>query len=520
MLGDLEKARCMMKASLNNEEGMALVITLLLLVLLTVMGLAAISNTSSEIQLTANDRTDMQAFHSAEAGIVEAIYRSTLQVDGTQTIADGGSYVNVDDITFDAGIVDPAMAAGSPDPDWETNIYFSGVEPSDVGKVRNTRTILASSDWNKLQYSGDDTDPDTAPVNVRYLKEDDLQKWGFPGADMNGDGDLLDLVYYDSTNKVRQPPAGPGENGTADATPPTDPNLVIRLITAQGRRGNAVKRIRRETTGMAADPQISAAIRSDVPLLEFGGGAFVSGYNHSADTTKSDENNHDSTLHENNGCDNYSESGGDGNCQVAYQPPGMDPDLGKESDYSGKASENSDHKPGIVSNGDIETKGNSEIWGGTDDGTEGWSAAPETPFPNLAQMLGMSQEDVESMLDGANTDPNACPTGLTYIESGSGQSYEPSRNCPAGAGILVVKGDMNLTSQFEFRGLIYIEGKLNMTGGSWVLGAIAVKDNSDSLKISGGSSTVLYSKTTVDAVVSGTIDAQGFATTTLSWREF
>ena len=499
---------------------MALVITLMVLMLMTVMGLAALSTTTSEIRLTANDRTDLQAFHSAEAGIVEAMYRSTLRMAGTQMIANGGSYVMVDETTFDAAIVDPAMAAGSPDPDWETNIYFSATEPADVGKVQNTRTILVSSEWNKLQYSGDGTDPDIAPVNVRYLKEDDLQKWGVPGADMNGDGDLLDLVYYDRTNKVRQASAGPGVNGTADATPPSNPNLVIRLITGQGRSGNAMKTIRRETTGMAADPQTSAAIRSDVPVIEFGGGAFVSGYNHSADTTKSDKNNYDPTLYENNGCDNYSQSGGDGNCQVAYQPSGMDPDLGESSDYSGKASDNSGHKPGIISSGDIETEGRSEIWGGTDEGTEGWNAAPETSFPSLAEMLGMSQGDVDILLAGANIDPNTCPTGVTYIDSGSGQTYGPSRNCPAGAGILVVSGNMKLASRFEFRGLIYIEGELNMTGGSWVLGAIAVKDNSDSLRIGIGDSTVLYSKATVDAAVSGAINAQGFGATTLSWREF
>ncbi len=292
-----------MKTQITNERGLALVVALMLLVLLTVMGLAAISTTTTEIQLTANERTDAQAFHSAEAGIKEALYRKTLPQSGTTLIANGGSYAMVDGATFNAAIADPAVVAGgNPDPNWQYNVYF-GTPPAGT---TNVRSILSASDQEKLNYS-----TSTHPVTIRYAKESDLRLWGIVDYDKNLDGDDRDLVYYNPATKTRDkavnPTTGTGTLGVADAGPSGSltRNQVILLVESYGRSGKATKHILLETTGFPVNPQANSAVQTGIQV-NFGGNGFVSGYNHSEDTRPEDENNRNANLYNSNGCDNFS----------------------------------------------------------------------------------------------------------------------------------------------------------------------------------------------------------------------
>jgi hypothetical protein len=58
---------------LKNEDGSVMIVALILLVLLTVLGIAAIQTSSTEVQIAANDNSYLLAFYSAEAarGFVE-----------------------------------------------------------------------------------------------------------------------------------------------------------------------------------------------------------------------------------------------------------------------------------------------------------------------------------------------------------------------------------------------------------------------------------------------------------------
>ena len=53
----------------RNEDGSILVITLLTLVALTLMGIAAITTSTIEIQIAANDKFYKTAFHNADSGV-------------------------------------------------------------------------------------------------------------------------------------------------------------------------------------------------------------------------------------------------------------------------------------------------------------------------------------------------------------------------------------------------------------------------------------------------------------------
>ncbi len=57
------------KKRLNDQKGVALVIALLMMVVLTLIGLASVFSSSFEIKLSGNKRGSTDAFYSADSGI-------------------------------------------------------------------------------------------------------------------------------------------------------------------------------------------------------------------------------------------------------------------------------------------------------------------------------------------------------------------------------------------------------------------------------------------------------------------
>ena len=60
-----------MISNLNNEEGSAIVIALIILVLLTMIGITATDNTVIELQIVRNEAIYRQNFYRAESAVVE-----------------------------------------------------------------------------------------------------------------------------------------------------------------------------------------------------------------------------------------------------------------------------------------------------------------------------------------------------------------------------------------------------------------------------------------------------------------
>jgi len=78
------------KKHLRSEKGAALIISLLLLLVLTVLALSLINTSTFEIGISGNEKTNLEAFYAAEAGIqmalsqlpsMEAIPRTTIGSD-------------------------------------------------------------------------------------------------------------------------------------------------------------------------------------------------------------------------------------------------------------------------------------------------------------------------------------------------------------------------------------------------------------------------------------------------------
>jgi len=58
---------------LRNEKGIALVISLILLLVLTLIGFSSINTTTFEANITGNERIGIEAFNAAEAGDQEGL---------------------------------------------------------------------------------------------------------------------------------------------------------------------------------------------------------------------------------------------------------------------------------------------------------------------------------------------------------------------------------------------------------------------------------------------------------------
>ena len=96
---------------LKKEEGIALVITLLIMTLLLVMGTAFLSISSTETLISINERNRFQAFHVAEAGSERAIAELNVNgayvgTGGEQALGFGTYEATVTDLLPLPGIVD------------------------------------------------------------------------------------------------------------------------------------------------------------------------------------------------------------------------------------------------------------------------------------------------------------------------------------------------------------------------------------------------------------------------------
>lgn len=63
---------------LKNQKGAVLVIALMLLAVLTILGVAALNTTTSEIRIAGNDRVHKNAFYNAETGVAYSVERGLM----------------------------------------------------------------------------------------------------------------------------------------------------------------------------------------------------------------------------------------------------------------------------------------------------------------------------------------------------------------------------------------------------------------------------------------------------------
>jgi hypothetical protein len=132
---------------LNNRQGSVIVIALIILVLLTIIGIAATNTSTTEVQISTNALLNNVAFYTADSGIEAG--RAALN---TLKLNDVSSWDNLL-FNLDAADVDKVSiivngSACDPDPCWTLDDIIDEVEPGgrSVGPATFTLTIKDNND--------------------------------------------------------------------------------------------------------------------------------------------------------------------------------------------------------------------------------------------------------------------------------------------------------------------------------------------------------------------------------------
>jgi hypothetical protein len=270
--------------------------------------------------------------------------------------------------------------------------------------------------------------------------------------DRDGDGvkDANEVVRYD-------PEQIPPENFTS--------GYPVEIVTVTGRMGLAERTIQAEVTKRKLTARTHAALYID-KAIRITGNPGICGYNHRVNTPSGIRPNACFAWHEGNG------------------------DL-----------------PGIATTGDV-----IDVQGGAAD-IEGhptpMDSSSTNPFYSLAELLGLSQEDLNQILANADHTSVTSPLdGITYL---TGDHIVNSN--VVGHGLVYCTGDLTVNGTFQYEGLIYVEGDVTINGTFWGLGAIVVRGVTD-YNTSAGNAGLLYSAEAISQNL-----GQYMPVIVLSWRE-
>jgi hypothetical protein len=137
---------------------------------------------------------------------------------------------------------------------------------------------------------------------------------------------------------------------------------------------------------------------------------------------------------------------------------------------------------------------------------------PANQFQTLAQALGVSDQELAEILANADrTSLGAGPwDGITVIAG------DQAINGGSGSGLLYVQGSLTIAGNFQWTGLVYVEGVLKNNGTTWILGGVMARGGGflTAVDFGAGSPTVLYSRA---ALVQTLMSAMDYIV--LSWKE-
>lgn len=205
----------------RNERGVALVVALLILLVLSLMSAALLLNVNTETKIAGHARRETQALNVAEAGLAEAVAR--IRAGG---IPNNGNPLMVAQVFNAAAGSVPVLGADS--------VALATAQPAGT--------------W--LSYSKAARSPDVLTVTYKT--------------------DAARTVIY-KYDKSLNPPIQ-----TA-----TGSNIFV--ITSRGRAGQAVRTIKQEVMQKPFNVNVNAAVAANVDI-RFIGNAVVCGYNHNGNT--------------------------------------------------------------------------------------------------------------------------------------------------------------------------------------------------------------------------------------------
>jgi hypothetical protein len=505
----------------KNEKGMVLPLGLMFLAIIAILGTTAVIVTTTDLKIGSNYRASEQAFYVAEAGISEAMHRLNLKSSDSNFIGEApgstptpgwGRYI----------VLQTGADKFKDDPDWNLSgdslDNDADSEVDETGETYLEIVTLQTIDGTELNYL----------VKIYYKIEDSQFQ--------NGDGDTNEVVLYGQD-------FGYGNDASITGTYP------VKIIESIGFAQNNSKRtIKTEVTKYSLGINAKAAVACD-SAPSFGGATFISGFNHDVSTTSADSGRSTTDItgadlpFDGNGADNHGgnekhKSGGshtdtDTNLVFVAGPPVEDEDNydanGVEDEvqikYGSKIKNDaSSHLPGAWTTNDPVTV-ISDVYGGTN--MEAWKdESAGNVWLTLAQLLGLTADELQDVLDkadvtyadttetGVQVKLNAAPQGIIYIDNAAtGKELKIDTSTPSatnGWGLMYVTGNLDAQT-LNFKGLIYVEGTIKLSGNFWVLGAMAVKGGNPSAS---GGGTFLCSKDALDQKIGDAMDH-----IIISWKE-
>ena len=233
-----------MRIARSGDEGNAMVVALLVLMVLTTAAVAYITVTKSEKQIAGNSMIGTQAMYAAEAGITEGLHRMAFPAESL-------SYIG---------------PAGVPTPGWGRYIVLvAGASALDPGRAALATDGMDNDEDGLI----DETDERYPEVLTKQTLNANTLRYPYVRVEYKTQGGNL-VLFGDADN---DPSTAPVEN-FLKGTP------VLR-ITARGRKGNADKTLEAEAVRFPII-QVAGAIWSGGHLNANGNAFLVDGHDHAA----------------------------------------------------------------------------------------------------------------------------------------------------------------------------------------------------------------------------------------------
>ncbi len=372
---------------------------------------------------------------------------------GVQEIIERMSLDSPSVMTVNGGAFDAAIRDATPglDPNWRVRIFNAA--PGAVAAIGppppgEAYTPTVQVSTDWLPYASANNPAEALMVEHKWV-------------DVDGDGlrEAGELVKYDRT---KYPP----ENFAT--------GFPVEVVSVLGKNGPSRRGLRVEVTRLPINPNLNAAIFSNEGV-DVRGNVFVDGHNHSIDTPVN-------TV--------------DPACQA------WELDAGRTDESTCAVA--------IMTTGDpVDRDGSTDLLGSP----TVMDTASTNPFLTLAETLGLTEAELAEVLahaDYHSANDAAYLSGVTFID-GNATGGEKFNNS-AGDGLLYVKGNLDCSGTFVWKGLVYVEGDFTITGNPWILGACVVKGATE-YAFSGGTPDILFSRDAVYFFVS-----RGLGYTVLAWK--
>ena len=230
------------RESLRDEKGMILVVSLMLIAVLLLIGTTAVMISTTDMKISANYKTGIQAFYAAEAGVEEMRARLKSSLPNTSIIKDP----NYPDSKWSAYIITSGSGTTSSDSDYAS---YGAANYKNYIPISSSQTAM-SVQSNTLQ-----TAIPIIPyrVRVKHKTEYDAEQQGHTPvqphyADLDGNttgGHTLaapgNIVYYGYRNSA--PTTTTLEYFTSVSTPSGSLAKPVGIIRSYGSASNGSARV-------------------------------------------------------------------------------------------------------------------------------------------------------------------------------------------------------------------------------------------------------------------------------------